>query len=88
MRILSAHPALGALVYSWGSFEIGRMFFGMRRLRGALLWGGLGTLTAIIYILVTVIRGQLFGAILLGITAALQIWLMKRWFRSGSHKEG
>ena len=84
LHFVSSHQTIGALVYSWGSFEIGRMYFTMRRKRGACLWGGLGVLAAIIYFFVAGYLGQWFGAFLLGASVVLEVWVMRRWFSSDS----
>jgi hypothetical protein len=83
-HFLSSHQTIGALVYSWGSFEIGRMYFRMGRENAAFLWGGLGILAAVIYFFVAVFLKEWGGIAALGVTVGLEAWLMKRWFRSDS----
>jgi hypothetical protein len=84
LHFLSSHQTAGALVYSWGSFEIGRTFFKMQREKTGYLWGGLGLLAATIYFFVAAVLLQWLGAVLLGITVGLEAWLMKRWLPADS----
>jgi|SRR5450432_184950 hypothetical protein len=79
LRFLSSHQTIGALIYSWGSFEIGRMFFKSGRQKGGFLWGALGVVTAVIYFFVAIFLRQWLGVVLLAATAASEAWLMKRW---------
>ncbi len=84
LHFISSYPTIGALVYSWGSFEIGRMFFKMGREKGAFLWGVLGIVAAVIYFFVAAFHLQWFGIVSLGATVGLEVWIMKRWVEAGS----
>lgn len=84
LRFVSSHRTVGALVYSWGSFEIGRMYFNMGRKKGGFLWGGLGILAAIVYFFVAGYLREWSGLTLLGVTVELEIRLMRRWFSADS----
>lgn len=82
INFFSSHTTLAALIYSWGSFEIGRMYQGMRRRTGAVLWSVLGIGTATVYAVAGCLLGQWIGSVLLVLSIALQVWLAKRWFNS------
>ncbi len=84
LGFLSTHPMLGALVYSWGCFEIGRTLFKVGRRTGAFLWEWLAILTAIIYFFVAAADRQPLAATLLAVTAGSQVWLQRRQLRSDS----
>ena len=84
LQFVSSHQTIGALVYSWCSFEIGRMYFKMRRKRGAFLWGGLGILVAIFYFFVAGYLRRWLEAVLLGASVVPEVWVMRRWFLSDS----
>jgi hypothetical protein len=76
---LSVHSAFAALIYSWGSFEIGRMYYGMKRRAGMILWCTLGIAAAVIYAIAGCFLGQWISAILLFVTIVFQIKFLKRW---------
>jgi hypothetical protein len=84
LHFLSSHPTAGALVYSWGSFEIGRMYFNRGKEKAAFLWGGLGILCGVIYFFVAAFYMEWVGVILLGVTVGLEGWLLKRRFQRGA----
>jgi membrane protein implicated in regulation of membrane protease activity len=82
VRLLSSHETIGGLVYSWGSFQIGRMYHGTGKPRGAFLWSILGIIAALIYLVVGFVVGQWVGAIFLTVSLALEVMLVRRWFSS------
>jgi hypothetical protein len=82
IAFFSSHATLAALVYSWGSFEIGRMYHGMGRRMGAVLWTTLGIGAAAIYAVAGCFLGQWIGSALLALSIGLQARLMWRWFKS------
>lgn len=82
INFFSSHATLAALIYSWGSFEIGRMYYGMRRRTGTFLWCILGIGAAVVYAIAGCFLGQWIGSILLALTIVLQVRFARRWFNS------
>jgi hypothetical protein len=82
LNFFSAHTTVAALIYSWGSFEIGRMYYGMKRRTGTFLWCILGIGAAIVYAIVGCFLRQWIESILLALTIVLQVKFARRWFRS------
>ncbi len=78
-NFLAAHSGLAALVYSWGSFEIGRIYYGMKRRAGTILWCTLGISVAVIYAIAGCFLGQWISATLLFVTIIVQVRFLKRW---------
>jgi hypothetical protein len=71
--------AIISLALSWGWFEIGRTYLRMEKTARAFAWGYLGIVEAAIYFLFASFHRQWFSAILLGASAGLEIWLIRRW---------
>jgi hypothetical protein len=82
INFFSSHATLAALIYSWGSFEIGRMYYGMKRRTGTFLWCILGIGAAVVYAIAGCFLRQWIGSILLALTIVLQVKFARRWFNS------
>jgi hypothetical protein len=82
VQFFSSHQSLAALVYSWVSFEIGRMYLRMGKKTGARLWGALGIGVAVIYLFVAYFVGQWVGVLLLAASVAFQARAVWHWFNS------
>ncbi len=82
ISFVSSHQTIGGLVYSWGSFQVGRMYHGMGKPKGAFLWSSLGVVSAFIYLIVGCLVGQWIGAAFLALTIAIEIVFLRRWFSS------
>lgn len=83
INFFSSHATLAALIYSWGSFEIGRVYYdGMGRRTGAVLWSVLGIGATAVYAVAGCFLGQWIGSVLLTLSIWLQVRLAKGWFNS------